>query len=225
MLRLWLLSLMTMLILPGMSVLAAWQAPLSRVNARQTGTPTPTPTPIVSIQSPAAGKALQGNVAILGNTAVEDFASANLYFGYTQDPTGTWFLIQSFDQPIANGALAQWDTTTITDGTYDLKLSVLLRDGDQVDKIIPALRVRNYTAIETDTPTPVTPTATPLPGAPTSTPTRSPTPILPTGTPLPANPAQLSTMALMDSLGKGALLVFGLFAVLGLYVLLRQRRS
>jgi hypothetical protein len=225
--RLWFMPFIFIALLPGLAVLAAWEVPISRAALPATETPTPTLTviPTVGIQSPGTGKALQGNAAILGNTAVDGFTSATLYFGYTQDPTNTWFFIQSFDQPVANGMLAQWDTTTITDGAYDLKLSVLLQDGNKVDKIIRAVRVRNYTPIETDTPTPVTPSATPLPGAPTSTPTRTPTPILPTGTPLPTNPAQLSTAAVMDSLGKGALLVFGLFAILGLYVLLRQRRG
>lgn len=222
--RFWLFPLLLIFLLPGAEVLAAQGAPSSRQRALASETPTPTATPSVSIESPAAGQALQGSVAILGNTAVEGFASAELSFGYTQDSTGTWFLIQSYDQPIANGTLAQWDTTTISDGGYDLKLSVTLHDGRKSEKTTRGLRVRNYTAIETDTPTPVTPSATPLPGAPTSTPTRTPTPILPTGTPLPTNPAQLSTTALTDSLGKGALAVFGLFATLGLYALVRHRR-
>lgn len=224
MLRLWLFPLLFAFLLPGVAGLAHPGALLPVLKARASETPTPTATPSVNIQSPVAGQALQGSVAILGNTAVEGFASAELYFGYAQDSTNTWFLIQSYDQPITNGTLAQWDTTTISDGSYDLKLAVTLQDGKKSEKITRGVRVRNYTAIETDTPTPVTPTSTPLPGAPTSTPTRTPTPVLPTGTPLPTNPAQLSPSALEDSLGKGALAVFGLFAVLGLYALARQRR-
>jgi hypothetical protein len=180
----------------------------------------PTPAPGVRLQSPRAGQALQGSVPILGNTDVAGFQSASLYFGYQGDRTQTWFLIAQSDQTVKDGSLVQWDTTTITDGNYNLRLIVTLSDGSQRVASVEGLRVRNYSAVETNTPTPITPTATAVPGdtaVPTRTSTPNPTPVPPTGTPLPPNPAQISRMDIASSMGKGALAIIGLFALMGAY--------
>ena len=88
--------------------------------------------------------------------------------------------------------------------------------------VVKGLRVRNYTPIETSTPTPVTPTATLLPGElPTATPT-PPTYHHPHPTALPPNPAGLVPGDVAFSLGKGALGVAGFFALMGVYGLVRR---
>ena len=192
----------------------------TRVYAQQEQT-TPTP-PQLSLTSPLPGQALRGSVPILGNTAVQGFRSAELVFGYRNDSTGTWFLIQEISEPVVEAQLAQWDTSIISDGEYTLRLLVILEDGSQVTVDVPDLRVRNYTPVETDTPAP---TATPAPGdtpVPTDTPTPSDTPIPPTVTPLPTNPAQMNPEDIRLSLGKGALVAVGLFALLGLYQAIRN---
>jgi hypothetical protein len=176
----------------------------------------------VTIESPQAGQALQGNVVIQGTTRIEGFESAELSFAYAINPTGTWFLIALLDTPVVSATLGAWDTTTMTDGAYDLRLSVTRGDGSQVSTVVKGLRVRNYTPIETNTPTPVTPTATPLPGElPTATPTPLPT-ITPTSTALPPNPAGLVPGDVALSVGKGALGVAGFFALMGAYALVRR---
>ena len=192
--------------------------------ATETLTETQVITPTVSILYPVTGQALQGSIAISGNTMVDSFSSAELLFGYEANPTNTWFLIQSYDRPISGGTLALWDTTTITDGTYQLRLVVWLSDGSQLEQRVNGLRVRNYTPIETNTPTPVTPTAT-LPPGETPIPTPTITIMPPTATPLPTNPAEVTSQKASQSLFKGALAVFGLFAVIGIYHLLKGRIS
>ena len=185
-------------------------------------TASPTPKPGVTILSPMPGQALQGLVPINGFTALDGFQKAELEFAYTHDQTHTWFVLNESDKPVAGGLLAQWDTTTLTDETYDLRLTVLLNDGRREGMTVTGLRVRNYTPIETDTPTPVAPTSTPVPGdtpVPTITPTPTVTPIPPTFTPFPPNPAQLSTQDIATNLGKGALAVVGMFALMGIYYL------
>lgn len=190
--------------------------------------------PNVFITAPTGGQALQGQVEVTGNSAVANFQSASLSFSYHDDPTGTWFLILESDAPVAYGTLGMWDTTTISDGDYDLRLSVALADDSLVNASVAGLRVRNYTAIETDTPTPPAPTATTLattpveanvtveiPSAtpsPTITATATQTPVLPTITPLPTNPAELSESAILSTLGKGGLAALGVFALLGIYL-------
>ncbi len=193
----------------------------------QESQPTENPSQL-AIHSLISGQALQGNVSITGNSAVEGFRSARLDFSYADNPTGTWFVIQLSDEPVANGTLAQWNTTTITDGTYTLRLTVTLEDGSQTSVSIYGLRVRNYTPIETPTPTPITPTATLVPGGfpiPAVTLTPSATLIPPTSTPLPPNPDQLSTRDIAISMGKATLAVIGLFGLAGLYQVIRSTKQ
>lgn len=197
----------------------------------QQATPTETPTPealLVIINSPVNGQALKGNVSITGSTAIENFNSAELSFAYSDNPTDTWFLIQVSTEPVRKGTLATWDTSTITDGLYDLRLLVVRQDGEPITYVVEQLRVRNYTPIETNTPTPVTPTSTPLPGdtpVPTETPTPTESPIPPTVTNLPPNPAQITRQDLGFSLGKGALFTLGLFALIGIYLSIKNIRK
>lgn len=191
-----------------------------------TGTPTITPTPVqVSLISPIDGQAVQGKVIIQGNTAVEGFKSAELSFAYSDTPLLTWFLIHTSEQPVTNGILAEWDTSTITDGLYDLQLKVLLENGDVITTNVKKLRVRNYTPIETDTPTPITPTATQVPGdtpVPSATATPTETPVPPTPTALALNPAEVTRADIFLSLGKGALVSLGIFALIGVYISIKS---
>ena len=199
-----------------------------------TGTPSPTvsgnllsetlvATQFVSIRSPVSGQALQGNIPIVGNLAAPGFSAAELLFSYADNPMNTWFLIQNITELAEDAPLAQWDTTTISDGTYTLRLVIRLADGSEIEHSVAGLRVRNYTPIETETPTPITPTVAPvLVGTPTATPT--PTPLPPTPTPFPPNPAQLTPQQYREGFGKGALAVFGFFALMGLYWIIQGRR-
>lgn len=53
--------------------------------------PTPTQGSEIAIDSPKAGQALQGSVAVMGSSAVEGFRMAEVSFGYASDQTHTWF--------------------------------------------------------------------------------------------------------------------------------------
>jgi hypothetical protein len=178
-------------------------------------------TPVVFIQWPLPGQALLGNIEISGNTAVDGYYSTDLFFGYANDPTDTWFLIAQSESPVQNGVLVNWDTTVISDGNYNIKLSVTLQDGAQISSTIQGVRVRNYSPIEPDTPTPVTPTLTPVPGE-TPIPTSTITPILPTSTPLPTNPVILTSTDFIAVFGRGALFALVLFIFLGVYLGIRS---
>lgn len=179
------------------------------------------------ITAPQAGQTLQGVVTVTGSSAVEGFLSAEVAFAYTDDSTGTWFLISVSDQPVSEGVLAVWDTTGITDGIYNLRLRVFLADGTFLDALVPDLRVRNDTPPDTPTPAPTpTPTETPVlatPIVPTATPSPTLTPSsFPTPTPLPPNPAVLPPTEVYRSAGYGALIILAAFAFVGIYFLLRR---
>lgn len=183
----------------------------------------------VVISAPLPGQALQGDIVISGNTSIDGFAASEISFGYSGDPTDTWFSIQYSTIPVDNALLAHWDTTTITDGDYTLRLVIDTVDGEQITLIVPGLRVRNYTPIETDTPTPLPPSATPGPGTPvppsatpSETPVPSATPLPPTPTPLPTNPAIISEKDVRMTVFTGAGVGIGLLSLFGILVGIRQ---
>jgi len=169
-----------------------------------------------TISSPQAGDVLQGVVSVVGSTNLPGFASAQLSFSYLDDPTSTWFLIVSLSQPVINQTLVTWDTTSISDGNYTLRLRVVLTDSRTYDVLVPGLRVRNYTPVETPTPAPTVPQATPLPTI-TPTPTPFSTPTL-----LPHNPAVLATSDISFSIIYGGSAAILLFIIVGIYLWLRR---
>ena len=181
--------------------------------------------PFVAVTSPAPNDILRGQVNIIGSTNLPDFVSAQLDFAYASDATGTWFPIQTLSQPVFDSPLYTWDTTTITDGDYILRLRVFVTDGTAQEVTVP-ITLQNdtvpatTTAVPTSTPEEVTvliPTPFLLAASPTPTDLPRPTP-----TPLPANPASLDSNKILLSLGRGALVILGLFAFAGL--ILRFRR-
>jgi hypothetical protein len=171
----------------------------------------------VVITAPQSGQVLQGSVDITGTSDVPGFQSAEIAFAFASDTSSNWFLIQSSEQPVKNGMLGTWDTTTLTDGIYTLRLRVNLQDGKQIETTVSGLRVRNYTPVETPTLT-ATPANQPTPQVPTMTSTPYPTP-----TPLPQNPAALTPINVYTSLRLGALCIGGFFLIF--IVLLRLRKK
>ncbi|MFZ5922170.1 MAG: hypothetical protein ACOYY3_14065 [Chloroflexota bacterium] len=177
------------------------------------------------ITSPTDGQALQGVVQIIGSTQVDGFASAEVAFAYAGDPTGTWFLIASPATPVTSGLLAEWDTSSITDADYVLRLRVFRQDGSSVEARVTGLRVRNTLPVETSTPT-AAPTATV-----TLPPLETPTPVPPTATPspvftptaLPPNPAALTTADIYAAMRQGALYAAALVLLFGLLMRLRRK--
>jgi len=169
------------------------------------------------ILQPHNGDVLQGSVAITGSSDIAGFASLEIDFAYADDSTGTWFLLASLNQPVQSGTLAQWDTTGITDGNYNLRLRVSLTDGSFRDATVQGLQVRNYTPAELPTSlAPASQPATALQATPTETP-------FPTPTALPRNPAALTPVDVSASMIAGGLVAVLLILLLGIY--LRAKRT
>lgn len=184
---------------------------------------TVSPTPIqydFGIYSPVAGNALQGSVPIVGHTDIEGFASYEISFAYQEDPSDSWFLIHQSEEPAVNETLFIWDTSKISDGDYIIKLTITDIDGKQQVFTVDDIRVRNYTAVETDTPLPPTKTATPAPRiTPSPTPTPLPTATMPppTSTAIPPNPAAISEQEVITNIGIGVLGTLTAFLLFGIY--------
>ena len=187
-------------------------------------------TPPVAITSPKEGDILLGQVTITGTTDIPNFVSAQLDFTYASNQAGNWFPLQAFSQPARTegSALANWDTTSISDGDYILRLRVTLVDGTFQDAVV-SVRIQNDTPIPTATPVPTAtvedadavsiqiPTPFLLAASPTPTEVPRPTPTL-----LPPNPVALGLNEIYASLGRGALVIIGLFVISGIALRLRR---
>jgi len=174
------------------------------------------------IISPRGGEALQGRVEINGITAMEGFQRAEVEFRYTNDPKETWFLIAETDQAVNPGKITEWDTSTITDGFYDLRVSVFLKDGTSTSAEIKGIRVRNYSPIETPTPSNTLNAAESMSTLETQVPTRTPRPTQPV---FAANPAVLSRADLNSSLVRGGIAGIGSFLAFAVYWIIKKSLS
>ncbi|HPV08193.1 MAG TPA: hypothetical protein PLD57_14055, partial [Aggregatilineales bacterium] len=195
----------------------------------------PAPTSRAVIDSPAEGDVVAGLVTVTGTVVDPAFESYDLE--YAPDPTLAsvpWTPVQgTVTQQVSGGVLGAWDTTTLPDGRYVLRLRMNRRDDMPIE-----YEVRVVVANATPTPTSPPPTRTPtaVPGTPTpgpsptplieQPPTRTPRPAAalgPTPTPGPAIPADspLRPDRLIAAARTGALIAVGTFGLLGLYALVR----
>jgi len=203
-------------------MLSASIVAFQRVKA-QTLSPTPTAS-IIEITHPKPCSAVQGTIQITGQISVEDYAYYTIEFSYQDNTQNTWFLITQSEEAIIGGVFAEWDTSQISDGEYQIRVVLYQQNGNMTENHIPNVRVRNYSAIETNTPIaptetiPSTATDSPVPTA-TDIPTATTPPA--TSTPSAPNPAQISNAMVINSALKGVGVAFGLFIVFGIYQRLR----
>lgn len=118
------------------------------------------------ITTPAPGESLTGMVTVAGSANHPAFVSYDLAFAYATDVTGTWFpLAEAVTTPVRDGPLALWDTRSLSDEVYVLRLQVLLDDGSLLEATVGDLQVSNYTPTRLPQANPAStqaPTVTPL---------------------------------------------------------------
>ena len=164
--------------------------------------------------SPRAGEAVIGLTEISGVTGLPGFQRVEVEYCYTNDPKNTWFLIAEEDKSVNPGKIADWDTSLISDGIYDLRVTVFFADGTSQSTTVPGVRVRNYSPVETSTPQDPGKIAASLTPEATAVPTRTPRP---TPVPLSLNPAVLTRADLNASMLRGAGVGLGFFILFGIY--------
>lgn len=86
------------------------------------------PNPWVRITSPQSGATLRGTVQIQGSANVDLFAYYK--FEIWLESAQVWGFMASFEKPVINGVLMNWDTTTVTPGDYQLRLVVVDQTGN-----------------------------------------------------------------------------------------------
>lgn len=176
------------------------------------------------IDYPKEGQVLQGVVLLSGSTDVNGFQSAEFSFSYSGSEADeeNWFLIQSSYEPVVDSTLAVWDTTTIADGNYDLRVKVVLADGRERETIVANLRVRNYSPVETGTEKANVENLTqPLPEIAETEPGGHGLKITPTD--IPSNPLQLTTQDVRRNVVRGAAASIGALSLIGFYFVIRRR--
>jgi hypothetical protein len=107
-----------------------------------------------AITSPTSGSAIQGKVDVSGYIKSTNFVRYDLDFSHSPGPEDGWFNINASDKNPADGLLGVWDTSSISDGNYRLRLTVYYKDSTKAEYFANEIRVRNYSPIETDTPAP-----------------------------------------------------------------------
>jgi len=117
---------------------------------------TTTPSTIsIVILSPIPGNYVARNVQVLGSAIHPNFLQYVLEYAPDPNPNNLWYAIGGARQfPTLNDVLGIWQTETIPDGTYQLRLRVYLRDGSTPQTVVGSLRVQNTapTPVPTNTP-------------------------------------------------------------------------
>ncbi len=118
--------------------------------------PTPTPLPIsIVILAPVPGNVLAGNVQVVGAATHPNFLQYQVEVGPDPNPSNLWYPITAAIQtPVINGVLSIWNTTTVSDATYALRLRVYLRDGTTLTTVVNNIRVQNQIPTPVPSPTP-----------------------------------------------------------------------
>jgi len=180
--------------------------------------------PTVVISSPEDGAVLSGAIDVRGTAVSSSFLSAQLAFSYADSESDTWFEITELGAPVDNSILARWDTLTVSDGPYRLRLRLNGLDGTIRDAVL-TVQIRNYTVASLAT-VAATQTAQPVlkvetPAVIVASPTRASI-ALSTPTPLPANPAMLTQAQVLAGFLRGGFAVVALFLLAGTIVLRRR---
>lgn len=210
----------SLFILPFIALLGvqpARSAPAAQAAAQATIAPS------IFIQSPREGQALQGIEIIEGKIRGEGFISGKISFSYSDSQDPTWFYIADIEPVAADSSQVSfkvnWDTSQITDGDYNLRVVAEYQNASAIFELIPKLRIRNYSPVETSTPAPIvddeSPEVTPSPTA---------EPVLKnTSTALPLNPVVIKSDGLSRALLGSGIFVALLFIAGGLYWFIKHR--
>jgi hypothetical protein len=95
----------------------------------------------IMITAPEPGTDVSGTVEITGTASVPNFG----FFKYEVAPRGSqnWATISAEREPMVNGVLGQWNTTSLTNGDYFLRLVITDNVGVSLEPCIIAVRVAN----------------------------------------------------------------------------------
>ncbi len=178
---------------------------------------------LVRIQSPVDGEYLQGAIQIIGTVAGTGLQTAEISFRYQDSQSQSWFVIGQTSTPVVDDIIATWDTSTIADGVYQIRVLAVYENGREQEKIISNLNVRNYTPfnpIKTENPEIVsTENIENQIVTIETTPTMRSSP-----TAMPPNEMVISQSQFITTAIQGGILGVLLLFVIALFILIRSRK-
>jgi hypothetical protein len=175
----------------------------------------------VAITAPRPGATVSGAVDVLGRAVVP----ALQFYKVEYSPVAReqWVLIGTdiIRQAVPNGRLVLWQSTTVPDGSYRLRLRVVDPTGNYCEAVVSPIQVANARPVETAEATPTeTPMLTVVPPQPT--PTLPPTvaiEVVPVQITPGALPTRVSTLQLppaSDFVVTGVFFLLGVFGMLAI---------
>lgn len=177
---------------------------------------------LVRITSPKEGEILQGSIYIQGTISGTTFQYAEVSFQYQDSQSSNWFLIETVDTTLVDDTIAIWDTSTIADGIYRIKVVAYYGNNQTQEALLNNLDIRNYTPIEPGQNVVVEEEKTLETNNQTgliSTPTAVKVP-----TAIPPNEMTVSRSQFLLTLLQGAIFGILLLVVFLLFVIIRRRK-
>lgn len=111
----------------------------------------------VQITYPVDGSQIAGYVPIYGSASHPRFVQYALEWGPDPNPNNLWYPFTAQPQMgvVLNGTLGAWNTTSVNDGNYQIRVHVWLNDGTDATDLVTGIRVSNTkpTAVPTATAT------------------------------------------------------------------------
>ena len=109
-----------------------------------------TPLPaIVTISHPLPNAIVQGSISVFGSAIHPRFSQYRLEYASQPNPQNLWYAVTgAVRAPAINSVLGIWNSATgnVPDGLYQLRLSVLLRNGGVQTAQVTNIQVRNHPA-------------------------------------------------------------------------------
>jgi len=95
----------------------------------------------IMITSPEPGKDVKGIVNIIGTANVPNFG----FYKYEIAPMGAqnWATISAYREPVREATLGEWNTSSLTNGDYFLRLVITDNVGVTLEPCVIAVRVLN----------------------------------------------------------------------------------
>lgn len=193
-----------------LSLMNVWFSPLPQLD-------------LVRIQSPLDGDFLQGTVQIIGTATGTGLQTIEISFRYQDSQSQSWFVINKSTTPVVDDIIATWDTSTIADGVYQIRVLAIFENGREQEKIVNNLNVRNYTAfdpIKTENPEVLS-----TENLQNQIVTVEATPTLRSSpTPMPPNEMVISQSQFIATAIQGGILGVLFLFVIALFILIRSRK-
>lgn len=74
----------------------------------------------LEITSPKTGQEVSGSIELIGTVNIPNFGFYK--YEYAQQGSDNWVTISAWTQPVVDGSIGQWDTSTLTPGDYQLRV-------------------------------------------------------------------------------------------------------